>query len=494
MFSACRMRGGETGWRPDCSTLRQLTRNGEIETTDTLRQIDRHSIRILLVIAGGALLLRLLPLLRSGDWWSVLDDSHGYLALAHGMLSGCGFARLINGACRPTELYRLPGYPLFVLMMPSLRATVFVQALLAALTCLMVGWFTYIGWGLTAGIIAETLLALDIPSIVASSTIMSDSLFQTLLTSAVLLQLAAIWPRSANRNSFWLFLSATVLLACTVLIRAIAIVVPLLAAVPVMLLPGVKFNKRIGFFLLMTAIPCSVIAGWTIRNHARTGTWTFTTEGAYNLYYYTTAGVLWDLHGDDLTNLQHQLAMEVGANSADEFVSKPQQSEMVKRSFAVLFGHPIATIAMTLRCFAWLAIVPDRANLNGFLGTNGRSSVFLVASENIGLRIKEMLRSPLLTAFVLIQIPLVVLTWIGVSLSLIFIRQQEGRMIPMMLVPLGAALVMLLVGSGPWAIARFRVPAMPFLAMLAGIGWSVACPGTSWGRRCDSEQIADDTD
>ena len=453
---------------------------------ETQRLPDRHSIRILLAIACGALLLRLLPLLRPGDWWAVLDDSHGYLALAHGLLSGCGFARLMNGACRSPELYRLPGYPFFILMMPSLRAAVFVQALLGALTCLCVGWFTWARWGLAAGIIAETLLGLDIPSIVASSTIMSDCLFQALLTSAVLLQLLAISQGSENRKSFWLVLTAAVLLACTVLIRAIAIVVPLLAVVPVMLMPEVKLIKRLGMFLLLVAIPVSVMAGWTMRNHARTGTWTFTTEGAYNLYYYNTAGVLWYLHGGNLTSLQDQLATAVGANGPDEFVSGPQQSEMVKRSFAVMLSHPIATAAMTLRCFAWLAIVPDRGNLNNFLGTKGISSVFLLASQNIGLRIREMLHSPLLSVFVLIQIPLVVFTWIGVGISLVRIHQQPRSRIPMILAPLGVAMIMLLLATGPAAIARFRVPATPFLAMLAGAGWS----GLSWVRHRDSVQIA----
>jgi hypothetical protein len=159
-----------------------------IGTPDTRRWQDRHSIHILQAIASGALLLRLLPLLRSGDWWAVLDDSHEYLSLAYGIRSGCGFARLINGACRSPELFRLPGYPFFIFMMPSLREAVFVQACWEHLPACFVGWFTWARWGLTAGIIAETLLALDIPSIVASSTIMSDSLFQTLLTSAVLLQ------------------------------------------------------------------------------------------------------------------------------------------------------------------------------------------------------------------------------------------------------------------------------------------------------------------
>jgi hypothetical protein len=36
------------------------------------------------------------------------------------------------------------------------------------------------------------------------------------------------------------------------------------------------------------------------------------------------------------------------------------------------------------------------------------------------------------------------------------------------------ALVMLVLAAGPEAIARYRSPAMPFLAMAAGVGWSGA--------------------
>ena len=35
----------------------------------------------------------------------------------------------------------------------------------------------------------------------------------------------------------------------------------------------------------------------------------------------------------------------------------------------------------------------------------------------------------------------------------------------------GSALVLLIIASGPEATARFRVPAMALLAMIAGVGW-----------------------
>jgi hypothetical protein len=58
--------------------------------------------------------------------------------------------------------------------------------------------------------------------------------------------------------------------------------------------------------------------------------------------------------------LQNNQTRLVGAIGADEFLSAAQQHEMINRSLAVLLGHPLATVAMTLRCFAWLAVVPDR--------------------------------------------------------------------------------------------------------------------------------------
>jgi hypothetical protein len=434
--------------------------------------LDSRPVRILLTIANAALLIRLLPLLHPGDHWAVLDDSHEYLALAKGMLSGCGFARLDDGSCRPPELLRLPGYPLFLALMPGLRSTIAVQALLGAATCLLIGLFTYTKWGFTAGVISETLLALDIPSVVASSSIMSDCLFETLLTLAMVLQLWVLSRRLADRRGTWLALLAAFPLAYAVLLRPVAVVLPPLAALPFLLLPRLSIKRRLGLSLLAVAIPVSVMGCWTLRNHLRTGRWTFTTDGAYNLYYYNTAGVLWFMHDGSLTELQEELGRSVGATGPDEFVSARQEHEMTKRSLAVFFGHPVATSAMTLRCLAWLAIVPDRANLNAVLGTNARSSVFLMASQNVTLRIREMLRSPLLSVFVAVQVPLTIFMWIGVGITLKQIRRQPRGQLPLILIALGVAFVMLLIGAGPQAIARFRLPAVPFLAILAGVGWS----------------------
>jgi hypothetical protein len=140
----------------------------------------------------------------------------------------------------------------------------------------------------------------------------------------------------------------------------------------------------------------------------------------------------------------------------------------------ILRNNAFATFTLSLRILIWLAIVPDRANLNAILGTNARSSQFLVASSDIVLRLKDLLHSPTLTILVLLQMALIAFMWIGVGRAIIGIRGRARQEAVMLMYLLIIALVMLFLAAGPEAIARYRSPAVPFLAMIAGVGWSGA--------------------
>jgi hypothetical protein len=433
--------------------------------------IVRRNSSILIALSAMPLVLRLLPLLRPGDRWTILDDSNEYLALARGLNSGCGFAHMLDGVCRSPELLRLPGYPVFVATMPSLRSVIVVQALVGAATCLIIGFATSARWGLAAGIIAEAILTLDIPSIVASSTIMSDCIFEATIAAAVVIQLSVISGNLTQRRSIAMLLLAAGILACSVMLRAVGIVLPLLAAAPFMLLRN-TLRRRLALSAVAIAIPLLAVFGWSARNYVRTGRYTFNTEGDYTAYYYNSAAVLWLVNGGNLTQLQYRLAHEIGANGPDEYVSADQQREMLRGTLGVFARHPIATIVMGVRCFLWLAVVPDRANLNALLRTHARSSVFLIASQDLALRVAETFRSPLLTAFMAFQFVIIILLWVGVGMTLLTLPSSTRTERRVILFLGGVALFVMLVGAGPGAVARFRLPAMPFLAMLSGVGWS----------------------
>jgi hypothetical protein len=119
-------------------------------------------------------------------------DSVAYVELAHGLRKGCGFARLSNGTCFSPEINRTPGYPVFLSLLSNLWVALIVQTLLSGLMIFALGNFASARWGLSAGIVASRLVALDVPSIVYSDEIMTETLFTVFLS-------LAFWPCFARR-------------------------------------------------------------------------------------------------------------------------------------------------------------------------------------------------------------------------------------------------------------------------------------------------------
>lgn len=78
---------------------------------------------VLSLVATISVLLRLWPLMLADGTERLMDpntDSGAYVELAHGLRSGCGFARVSNGKCLSPEVNRTPGYPAFLSLMPDL--------------------------------------------------------------------------------------------------------------------------------------------------------------------------------------------------------------------------------------------------------------------------------------------------------------------------------------------------------------------------------------
>ena len=83
-------------------------------------------------------------------------------------MEGCtadGFARWINGGCAAPEIMRTPEYPLMLAMMPGTRWTLAVQALMDCTVCVLVAYWVWRCWAADAALIAELLVAVDVPFI-----------------------------------------------------------------------------------------------------------------------------------------------------------------------------------------------------------------------------------------------------------------------------------------------------------------------------------------
>ena len=427
-------------------------------------------MRVLIAIAAVALLFRLAPLLQPGDSWTRNNDSSRYIELASGLRAGCGFSRLTGGACGPPETLRTPGYPLFLAAVSNTRVVIAVQAVLGAVTCFIVGYFAATRWGVAAGAVAEIFLALDIPSIASGAMIMSDSLFQFLLTLGLLLEMASIdvdHPRRFKEVCMVSF--AGLLLGAAVLVRPIGFLLPQLGLLPFVppILSGHKL--RLHLVVVVVLIPVAVGLGWAGRNYYRAGMWTLSTIGTYNLYIYRVAGVIWYSEGGDFPQIQEALVrdLHLSPSQSPREIDALMEHQMVAKSLKVISEHPFEFLRMSMVSMLWLAIVPDRANLTIVMSRFDPSNPVVPAGSELVAKTKTLFRSLRWTSILGFQFALILVVWVGVIRALVSPVPGRGELFVLVLV----ALTMLALASGPEAGARYRTPAIPFLSIAAGVGW-----------------------
>ena len=393
-------------------------------------------------------------------------DSGRYIELAEGLRHGCGFARWLHGSCGTIETLRTPGYPLFLAAMPNLPAAIAIQGVMGAATCLLVGLYVWKFWGLMAGVAAELLMALDITSVLFGAMIMSDILFQALVTTGVILGLWAIARRRNDRIA-----TAGILVARGVAVLARPLVVlPVFAALPVFLPPRISWRRFITIGLLAFVIPSLVVFGWMARNARSTGVWILSTDGPIDLYYYKAAGFVWYRSDKSFQSVQEDLGRDLGWPMRN-FTEVPPalQREMMRRTIQIVRNDPGASLIMTLRCLAWLAIVPEHGNLDAYLATDAGGSYFAASGD-----VRESpwsLHSPLFTALVALQFMMIVFVWAGVVRALVTLGHKSALERSLILIPLILAFAFLGLAAGAESIARYRLPVSPLLAILAASGW-----------------------
>jgi 4-amino-4-deoxy-L-arabinose transferase-like glycosyltransferase len=293
----------------------------------------------LLLIGMAALLIRLAPLARHDLTFQTGWDAADYIPLAQGIEHGCGFARLVNGHCGSPDVSRPPGYPYFVALMSNLRTVLVVQAILGAALCVWLGWFVSARWGVKAGLLAETLLAIDIPTIVYGAMIMSEATFQFLLTGAILLQLSAIMAAEWTWRATAQGIAAAVMLAAAAMLRPTGIFLPLFAPIPFLILfRRTNWLRASALMVLAFAITLAPMMAWTVRNRS-VGVNIPSSDSAVTLYYYGAAGVLAYATHRPFDEVSVELAREV-RRQGDPYTPGKLAHGMIRKSLEIYATHP----------------------------------------------------------------------------------------------------------------------------------------------------------
>lgn len=427
------------------------------------------------VVASVAFRLLLLGRgVQVGEASFLQPDSATYLAPAEAIIA-CGRFSISAAECGVAEVLRTPGYPLLIAacrvffgagVLPLLA----VQVALSALVLVITYRFAERMGGLRAANAAIGLSALQVNAVHYSVQVLTETPF-TVLLAASMWQMARALDEDSHRSarSAW----AGILLAGATFVRPASFFLawPLAAVFAVLLVRRrVAHRLSIGAALVFAACAMLPLHAWQLRNSRASGFGGFSSISAASLLLYRAAGVEAIERGIPFEEAQ----AIVRARVAPYDPRNPGESVREFRAEArkVLSSHPAAVLRMTATGAARMLLGSSVAgSIDQFrfpsVGSPARDALGTSPADFarkwlIGNPVQLFIRGGAMTVL-LVLYPLAA---IG-ALRCPWGRRAHGAIAGFVLLYLVA------VSAGPEAYARFRVPAVPPLCILAGLGWSL---------------------
>ncbi len=405
-------------------------------------------------------------------------DLDGYDRRAMNILRYGQFASEARPPLSP-DLDRTPVYPLYLAAVFGAAGR---QPWLAVLIQLIIGAATAaLTYGLArelrlpglAALLAGLIIALDPVSAMTTSRLLTETIF-TALTVAGVWALVRYW----NGLRLGWALAAALLFALAALTRPIGQFLPaaLLPLLAVALRRAGWRTALIGAVVLL-GVSLPLTYSWAYRNYRQAGVFTLSTIGDTNLVYYRARAVLAEANGisqdDAWLVVQDQVARAAGPGATPAqvvaaqrqvairtFVRYPAQTAWMQLMGVVrIVVDPGYTIACTL-------LDPSSTAFDCFPGKSTMNDPGLVgrALGKIGAMSAVQLLALALSALVLAVV------YTGAAAGAAHLARERRW--------LALALLLLLAGyfiglsAGAESNSRFRIPALPFLAILAGAGWA----------------------
>lgn len=378
-------------------------------------------------------------------------DSAEYAQLSDNLLAHHRFTLSEQAPFTP-ETFRVIGYPLFmagiVAVFKSYFAVTLVQALLMVLSAVMILWMGRRMFSPTAGLIAAGLFLIEPTVIYHALVLLSDSVFLFLL---IAIAYALFFHGPQKRFVFY----AGIMLGLAVLVRPIAIyaVVIFLPSYFWIHWSAMARKKILIASAVFLASAVAVISPWMIRNYAETGILGLSSVTAYNLYSYNVPGFLaWK--GMSAAEARKTVLAETGKSQAE--------ARLLENSGAILAVMKRILLADPVRyaVYHWTNSMP-------FIASSGLSLYDSLNAGAYGHRLwAGNLPSRLRYAEDAAWILVLALACAGLY---VFLKKDRRA------APFFAIIMYFWLMTGPVADARYRLPAEPWLIILAvGLLWHIS--------------------
>ncbi len=427
-----------------------------------------------LMVFFAALALRAAPVA-----WHRLDesrvsttDSGRYLELADRLAAGDGFVLPDpeSGAAAP-ELFRTPGYPLFLALaggLPGSRvAWVLGLQIVAGAATATLSFLLFSAWASPrAGLLAAALLAVDPSHVLYSNLLMSDVLCGAAITAALLL-LAGGWRSPGGgqaEGASWRFTIAGGLLSAATALRPVAVL---------LVVPAAVYLRRRGVawpgVAALVAAALLFPAGWTARNGLAAGSWTLSSAFDVNLALVVASRVEARAGGLSRSAAEARVMARVDALALES--ARPRHRACRRVGLDALRAAPAAAMIEVPAAAAEMLLAGERRYLMQVFGrpaSEGRER----RTRGMPWPVSSYTRFELLATSA--QVAFMAAVWI-LAVAGILALWRRGRADVALFVLFALAVVLapsLVVGTG-----RMRLPVAALVHGLAGVGGAALASG-----------------
>lgn len=410
------------------------------------------------------------------------SDSHDYEDIALNMMDHGAFSDDTIPPYTP-DLYRTPTYPVLITIIYSLTgrsvsAVIMFHVLVGALSAaLMIPLADALNLSRRVGWLAGIVLAIDPLIDLTTFQLITETVFVDFLLLAVFL-LAIYFKKKDLR---WLAGSA-VLFGIASLTRPIDQYLPV-ALLPLFFIAGGKLQfrdvwKGAVMFLVVSMV---VTYSWAYRNYSQAHLWTLSAIGDVNLLYYRAMEVVAeeeDLSEDEaLAQLEQEVAVEVESGHLD----RAQEIEfMHDKAIGIFLQYPLTTFKVHALGFVKVIANPGfdlvcimletqniefdaQGNMNG-CSSSGEDGL---VGQIVG-KLSQM--NWLEKSVAVLEMVILAGLYLGSAIAVWkLLRDRRWFLLYFLLVPVAYFSVL---SAGGESVSRFRIPFIPFLAILMGIAFT----------------------
>ena len=380
--------------------------------------------------------------------------------------------RLLRGEGFIADSHRTPVYPLFIAFIYRLFGEgslpiILAQILLSVLTVFMTYLIGKVLLSEAAGLLAAFLMAISIESITHAFFLLTETLFTSLFLGAILAYV--IFRQSRKR--IWIFLSGG-LMGLSILCRPIATYFPYWFLILVFFDLARDMRERVTKAAIYALSLLVVIIPWMIWNYASIGIATITTISNYNLLFYNAASLQANKMEVYEEQVREILRDQVGQVMQERRLSDtPANRDLVYQELArnIISSDPLRYVYLHLKNDV-NNLLPGVTDLTEILGVTvgGKGTLAILNKDGLLAAIRYYFEDQIwLIGIFAPAIALLVLIYLTDLIGIgVLVKERNWFALLLLLLPL---LYLMLIPGAP-SNQRFRVPAMPYICLLAAQG------------------------